>query len=98
MADIGLNQNVSIRSRKFHIQTATNIDDGTIRTEIFEHGRLLYAENYKYERRISNTEEGGEQRLRKILDDFHQAVISNIETFFEISALLKSKNHVVSHF
>ena len=98
MADIGLNQNVSIRNRKFHIQTATNIEDGTIRTEIFEHGRLLYAENYKYERRTSNDEESGEHRVRKILDDFHQSVISNIETFFEISELLKSKNHEVSHF
>ncbi|MEJ2535739.1 MAG: tetratricopeptide repeat protein [Calditrichia bacterium] len=98
MADIGLNQNISIKNRKFHIQTATNIDDGTIRTEIFEQGRLLYASTFKYERRSNNDEEGGEQRIRYVLDDFHQSIISNIETFFEISQILKSKDHVLSHF
>jgi len=98
MADIGLNQNISIKNRKFHIQTATNIDDGTIRTEIFEQGRLLFADTYKYERRSNNNEEGGESRIRNVLDDFHQSVISNIETFFEISQTLKSKDHVTSHF
>jgi len=98
MADIGLNQNISIKNRKFHIQTATNIDDGTIRTEIFEQGRLLFADTYKYERRSNNDEEGGESRIRYVLDDFHQSVISNIETFFEISQTLKSKDHVISHF
>jgi len=98
MADIGLNQNISIKNRKFHIQTATNIDDGTIRTEIFEQGRLLYADTFKYERRSGNDEAGGESRIRTVLDDFHQSIISNIETFFEISQILKSKDHVLSHF
>jgi tetratricopeptide (TPR) repeat protein len=98
MADIGLNQNISIKNRKFHIQTATNIDDGTIRTEIFEQGRLLFADTFKYERRTNENEEGGESRIRNVLDDFHQSVISNIETFFEISQILKSKDHVISHY
>lgn len=98
MADIGLNQNISIRNRKFHIQTATNVEEGTIRTEVFEQGRLLFAENHTYERRTSDNESGGEQRLRKVLDDFHQSVISSVETFFEISRILENQNHIISHY
>ena len=98
MADIGLNQNISIQDRKFHIQTATNIDDGSIRTEVFEQGRLLYAEQYKYEQRTDSGEKGGEVRLRNVLGQFHKGTISNLETFFELSQTLKDKNHSLSHY
>ncbi|MCK4892926.1 MAG: hypothetical protein KAT07_03110, partial [Calditrichia bacterium] len=78
MADIGLNQNITIRSRQFHFQTATNIEDGIIRTEVFEKGRLLYAQDHRYERRESESPEGGELRMRLILDQLHKRIISRL--------------------
>ncbi len=85
MADIGLNQNISIRNRKFHFQTATNIEDGIIRTEVFEQGRLMYAQDNRYERRGSGNPEGGETRLRQSLDQFHRSIISSLKVYFDIS-------------
>lgn len=98
MADIGLNQNISIKNRQFHIQTATNIEDGYIRTEVFEKGRLLYTEFQKYERRQFGRNGGFELRLRRIVDQFHRSVISGMETLFDLSALLADNNHHISHY
>lgn len=98
MADIGLNQNISIRDRKFHFQTATNIEDGIIRTEVFEQGRLIYAEEYKYERRESSDSEKGESRLRLALENFHRDIIENLTTYFEISGLLRDDKNYISHY
>ena len=64
MADIGLNQNISTDSRDFHIQTATLVDEGVIRTEVFEKGRVLFVEHYHYERRLPEDENGADTRLR----------------------------------
>ncbi len=98
MADIGLNQNISIRNRKFHFQTATNIEDGIIRTEVFEQGELIYAEEYKYERRESSDSEKGESRLRVALENFHRDIIGSLNTFFELSALIRDDENHISHY
>ena len=98
MADIGLNQNITIRSRQFHFQTATNIEDGIIRTEVFEKGRLLYAQDHRYERRESESPEGGELRMRLILDQLHKRIISRLNKVFEISEILQNIDHAVSHY
>ncbi|MFZ0389922.1 MAG: tetratricopeptide repeat protein, partial [Calditrichia bacterium] len=98
MADIGLNQNISIKERRFHIQTATHIEEGLIRTEVFEEGRLLFSQNLAYERR-SNSQNGGyEERIRKVLSRCHQVVISEMKTLFDLSALLREKEDASSHF
>ncbi len=97
MADIGLNQNVSVKDRNFHIQTATNITEGIVHTEVFEQGRLLFAEDYPYEKREDEEDEGAEPRLRRVLDQFHRHVISGMETLFELSEMLKDKDHAMSH-
>ncbi len=97
MADIGLNQNITLKNRTFHIQTATSVDDGLIRTEVFERGRLLYTEYYKYERRDYSQDGGADLRLRRLLDQFHHNVISGIETLFELSRKLEDKDHSISH-
>ncbi len=85
MADIGLNQNISTDSRDFHIQTATLVDEGVIRTEVFEKGRVLFVEHYHYERRQPADEIGADTRLREIVDKFHQSIIEEIDSLFEIS-------------
>ncbi len=97
MADIGLNQNISVKGRQFHIQTATNIEDGYIRTEVFEQGRLLFSEYSKYERRDDSAEGGVELRMRGIVDQFHHSVISGLETLFDLSEILDSQQHSISH-
>ncbi|GAB4378914.1 MAG: hypothetical protein Kow0042_27810 [Calditrichia bacterium] len=98
MADIGLNQTVSIKGRKFHVQTATNLEDGYIRTEVFEQGRVIYSELNKYERRDSTQESGAELRLRRIVDQFHHNTISGLETLFELSEIIRDKQHHISHY
>lgn len=98
MADIGLNQNISIRNRKFHFQTATNIEDGIIRTEVFEQGRLMYAQDNRYERRGSGNPEGGESRLRQSLDQFHRRIITSLKVYFDISDILQTVDNAVSHY
>jgi len=98
MADIGLNQNVTIRKRQFHFQTATNIEDGIIRTEVFEKGRLLYAQDQQYERRENDGQEGGEPRLRLTLDQFHKQIMFRLKSVFEISHKMKDVEHSVSHY
>ena len=97
MADIGLNQNLTVRGRQFHIQTATNIDDGSIRTEVFEKGRLLYSENIKYERRDFKSSSGVELRLHRIVDRFHQSAIAGLETLFELSLILENQDKCLAH-
>lgn len=98
MADIGLNESFTIKGREFHIQTATQIEDGVIKSEIFEHGRLLFTDYYRYERREPGQKGGAEQRLRRILDRFHQSVISEVETLFELSQIITRENHSLSHY
>jgi len=97
MADIGLNQNVEIGSRQFHIQTVTNVDEGIVRSEIFEKGRLLFVEVRHYERRDPTQSTGAEPRLRKMVDQFHQSIIAGIDNLFEISKVIFQEDKVTSH-
>ena len=97
MADIGLNQNITVRNRKFHFQTTTNLDDGLIRTEVFEQGRVLYTELNKYERRDISAESGADLRLRRLVDQFHRSAINGLETLFELSHIIARDKHALSH-
>jgi|GEM_PF-2349924 len=97
MADIGLNQNLSVGPREFHLQTATILDEGIIRTEVFQKGRLLFVENHRYERRDGKEERGAEARLRRIVDQFHQAIIEEIDSLFEISDRVFDENQPAPH-
>ncbi|MFQ5583911.1 MAG: tetratricopeptide repeat protein [Calditrichia bacterium] len=97
MADIGLNQNLEIASRHFHVQTVTSVDEGTIRSEIFEKGRLLYVESYKFDRRGRDDEEGVEKRLRHLVDQFHQSILNEIDSLFEISEKVLKEDEVAPH-
>jgi tetratricopeptide (TPR) repeat protein len=97
MADIGLNQNFKSGPRDFHIQTVTNVEDGSIRSEIFEHGQLLFVENHQFERRDSDNKLGIEPRLRGILEQFHQSILEEIDSLFEISQRVFKENEVGPH-
>lgn len=97
MSDIGLNENIAAGSREFHVQTATLVDDGLIRAEVFEKGRLLFVENYQYEKRSLHGENGAEKRLRREVDQFHQSVIEEIDSLFEMSERVFAQDLLTSH-
>lgn len=97
MGDIGLNENISVASREFHVQTSTLVDEGIIRTEVFEKGRLLFVEHYHYERRNLEQDKGPENRLRQIVDQFHQSIIEEIDTLFEISERVFARETPAAH-
>lgn len=97
MGDIGLNENIASGSREFHIQTSTLTDDGIIRSEVFEKGRLLFVENFRYERRNHGQDKGAELRLRNIVDQFHQSIIEEIDGLFEMSERVFEKEGPTAH-
>ncbi|MCB0276675.1 MAG: hypothetical protein KDI06_17795 [Calditrichaeota bacterium] len=96
MDDIGFNDNLTTGAREFHIQTATLVDEGIIRTEVFEKGRVLFVENFPYERR-EGKDSGAEGRLRRLVDGFHQTMIEEIDTLFEMSERIFEEENVSAH-
>ena len=72
MSDVGLNQKITAGSRNFHIQTATLVNEGIIRAEVFEKGRVLFVETFQYERRNGTDDRGANGRMRRVVDQFHQ--------------------------
>jgi len=97
MADIGLNQSVTVGSREFHIQTSTHVEDGYIRSEIFEKGSILYTEVYRYEKRKQLDLKDGEKRLRKSVENFHHSIIEVLYSLFEISRKLLHTSNSAAH-
>lgn len=97
MEDIGYNDDLKTASRRFHVQTATLVDEGIIRTEVFEKGRVLFVENYYYERRSENRERGAEGRLRYLVDQFHQSMMEEIDSLFEMSERVNDSDSVSAH-
>ncbi|NOX37815.1 MAG: hypothetical protein GXO78_09800 [Calditrichaeota bacterium] len=97
MADVGLNSNLEVDQRKFHIQTSTNIDGGFIKSEVFEQGRLLYSELYYYERRRQQDDKGLERRIRQLADQFHRTIVEEIEALFHISERVNQENDAQAH-
>jgi tetratricopeptide (TPR) repeat protein len=97
MADIGLNQNFQIGSHEFHIQTVTNVEGGFVRSEIFEKGKLLFVEIKNYERRDIKENKGAEPRLQRMVDQFHQSIIEEIDSLFEISKKIFEEEKVSYH-
>ncbi len=59
---------------------------------------MLFVEIDRYERRQRSEEVPRlESRLRRMVDDFHQKVISRFQTFFELSRIIMKEDHAVSH-
>lgn len=97
MEDIGLNDNLAAGSRQFHVQTATLVEDGVIRSEVFEKGQVLFVENFHYERRNDGNDKGPEGRLRRVVDTFHQSIIEEIDCLFEMSDRIFSEDSISAH-
>lgn len=97
MADVGLNSNLTLDHRQFHIQTSTNIEEGYIRSEIFEQGRLLYLERYDYERRHQKDAKLLEKRIQQLTDYFHRTILEELEALFFISERVHQDGDPRSH-
>ncbi|RMD46039.1 MAG: tetratricopeptide repeat protein [Aquificota bacterium] len=96
MSEVGLNENIKVEGRTFHIQTASDHINGLIRAEIFESGRLLNVLYKKYERRGDN--QGPNSRIRKLVEHFHQNVVNNISQIFDISQKVYENNDAFGHY
>ncbi|RMF55950.1 MAG: hypothetical protein D6748_14435 [Calditrichaeota bacterium] len=94
---LGLNQAINVGPREFHIQTSTLVDEGLVRTEVFERGRLLFVEYFPYERRDIAHNLGVEERLKSIVDQFHQSIIEEIDSLFEVSERLMEEKQASAH-
>ncbi len=97
MADVGLNSNLEVDQRKFHVQTSTNIEGGFIKSEVFEQGRFLYSELQYYERRRHQDEKGLEYRIRRLADRFHRSIVEEIEALFHISERINREDDAQAH-
>ena len=95
MSEVGLNENIVIGERVFHIQTSTNIASGLIKAEVFESGRLLNTMYRKYEKRKENI--GANTRVKKLVETFHKSIIKNINNIFNIAKTIRKENDVFSH-
>ncbi len=97
MADVGLNEIIKTASREFHLQTSTLVDEGVIRTEVFEKGQILFVVNHQFERRTPVQADSAESRLRHMVDKFHQSIIEEIDSLFEISEQVFEEENPVAH-
>ena len=68
MADIGFNDNLEVAGRKFHFQTASNVDKGSVRCEIFENGTVLATSSVDFERRKQAKQHTVENRIKNTVE------------------------------
>ncbi len=97
LADVGLNSAIELGQRKFHIQTSTALEEGKIIAEVFEQGRLLFHEVYPYERRRRSDDKLLEKRVKTVLENFHAAILEELEALFHISRRLESVTDRLAH-
>ncbi len=95
MSEVGLNENISIGKRVFHIQTSTSINNGYIKAEIFEKGRLLSIMYKNFEKRGENVGPGN--RIKNHVEDFHKNIINNISVVFSISKRIIGLKNKYAH-
>jgi tetratricopeptide (TPR) repeat protein len=97
MADIGFNDNLEVAGRKFHFQTASNIDKGNVRCEIFENGTVLAMSTVDFERRKQLKTHTVENRIKNTVESLHQEMMAEIELIFLIAEKVKKLKHAPSN-
>ena len=73
------------------------VEAGLIRTEVFEKGQVLFVSVHQYERRNTEQPANAERRIRRIVEQFHQSIIEEIDSLFEISEKLVDQNLPSAH-
>ena len=97
MADIGFNDNLEVAGRKFHFQTASNVDKGSVRCEIFENGTVLATSSVDFERRKQAKQHTVENRIKNTVESLHQEMMAEIELIFLIAEKVKKLKHAPSN-
>ncbi|HHM01403.1 MAG TPA: tetratricopeptide repeat protein [Caldithrix abyssi] len=97
MSDIGFNDDVNVGGRKFHVQTASHLSQGTASCEVFEQGRLINKHYVTFERRSRADVEKFENRIRNVVESVHDETLQEIELMFSIAEKINGLKHAPSH-
>ncbi|HED11836.1 MAG TPA: tetratricopeptide repeat protein [Caldithrix abyssi] len=97
MSDIGFNDDVNVGGRKFHVQTASHLAQGTASCEVFEQGRLINKNYVTFERRHQTDMEKFENRIRNVVESVHDETLQEIELMFSIAEKINGLKHAPSH-
>jgi tetratricopeptide (TPR) repeat protein len=97
MSDIGFNDNLEVAGRKFHFQTASNVEKGNVRCEIFENGTVLATSTVDFERRKYTKIHTVENRIKSTVEALHQEMMAEIEFIFLIAEKVKKLKHAPSN-
>ena len=95
MEPIGINSNVFAGGKMYHIQTAGNFGNLSVKSEVWETGRVIYVERTRVESRtgVPMTPE----EFKEYMNAFHQEVGWEIELMYIIREKVRSIKHSVSY-
>ncbi len=88
---LGINGEVRVGERSYHIQTSFDAETRTIISSVFDGGRLIT----KYTETLAS--EAAPELVQSGLERYHREVSSEIEYWFSISEKVKIVRHALSH-
>ncbi len=95
-ADVGLNTNVHVGNKVFHVQTASVTHKKVVKCEVYEHGKVLTVFEYTFEELgISSNIHASDLQL--IVNSLHHETASDIEMLFQMSDKIKTVKHPYSN-
>ncbi|MBX7152484.1 tetratricopeptide repeat protein [bacterium] len=95
-SDVGLNTNVNVGNKVFHVQTATLNHKNIVKSEIYEHGKILTVFEYSFEE-LGLSNNSRHEELRQLVSEIHQEKIGDIEMLFDMSQKIRTVKHSVSN-
>ncbi|MDZ7291277.1 MAG: tetratricopeptide repeat protein [candidate division KSB1 bacterium] len=90
MQQLGLNNDVLVGGRRFHVQTTYSASSEKIISHIFDNGRVIER------REVAVNDEGMDSALPKKLKVIHQEMISEIELLYYIAEKVRQVQHPLS--
>jgi superkiller protein 3 len=91
MQQLGLNNDVLVGGRRFHVQTAYSEGTGTIISHIFDNGRIVDKKESAVDGEVNGL------TLPRKLKAVHQEMISEMEMLFYIAEKVKQVKHAISN-
>lgn len=90
MENIGLNNDVAVGGRKFHVQTNFSESEQVIISNAFNEGEVIDS------RRVTLADGVSEEDLEARMNDVHQEMITEMEVLYYIYEKVKTVRHAVS--
>lgn len=90
MENLGLNNDVSVGGRKFHVQTNLSESEQAIISNVFNEGEVIDSKRVELSDSVSSDE--GKARM----NDVHQEMITEMEVLYYIYEKVKTVRHAVS--